>query len=568
MSITGTIALGGSSRLGTWGLRQGKDILTETADVPFIDNDLQIFFYSSYGEQIVQLYAGLNDSEKLTGKIEFEKYGGFKAFEITIKRDNELALFADVNTRFYYKNKPLAFGYVSKVPETNQYKSTVKIQGYGYSKKLEEKKVTKSYTNKSVDYILKDLANTYFSDLGLNYNPDKIVTVDTDITSVEWEDKSLKKIINDLITISNQDYQTQEYHYGIDAYGDFYFTGMNNGTIKNTFFEGYNFFEPETDVEIEKIVNKVFMFRTKSGSSKETEFVNSYEDTDSQAEYGTYEKKITVPDYFDNTSIENFANGIINDRKEPKKKIEVRDFLLNNILDVGFYQITTAKRVQKTVLSEFSNLSDFTTNVSNSTLSVTTDNVLTKRRCFKWELSGSSGDSILYNFDNPIYAPTKLRIYFRFSDVGEYLKVTVGREETETQTVNALYNSNNAIFSNSNNKVYIISEPFDNNKSVDADVSNEWFAWNMAFSGVWNINSVEIECYKNNSLTVLIDRMEIYSNSYKSDNLSLESAEYIFSDTSFKGSNVVFGNRPLTVTDEIKKITDKNTIPFDIFSKQ
>lgn len=569
MAVYETMALGGGCRLGTWGLRQGKDIIEDVVFIPYILNNLQVFFYSPYGEQIANLNAGIGDGEKLTASLEFEKLGGLKEFNIKIKRNNKLPLFSGCNVRLYYKNNPFALGYVKEYPETYQDDYIVSITGFGYSQRLREKNITVSYTSQTVNYILNDLAGTYFSNLGINYNPSKIVNNTLELSSVSWDDKSIYQIITDLITASNYEYETQEWVWGIDEQGDFYFKAISAADFIDNFFEGYEFHAPVSNTNYKDIVNNVLIYRTKSAANQEAEYVTSYSDSDSIADYGQFDRKVTVPDYIDNTTALNIGKGIVNDLKDPKVEIEVNNLIKNDIIDFGYYKVTTKPQDQKNIVSDFSKLSEWDTSLTNSSVSVTTENVLTKKQCYSWEsVSDSTGEYIEKDLTNRIYAPQTVRFYVRADALGDLLKLTL-TGEAGYELYDMYYNSDDAVTGQGDDLVLYGANEFTFSRVIDVGVTNEWVKidWNISDYGLYYIDGFKIEINKDDDFTVLIDRLEVYNRSFFTNNLSLEKITYNFSDLSLS-ANAAFGSRPVTLTDELKKVTEKNSIPFDIFAKQ
>ena len=156
-----TLAIGGGSYLNV-GLRQSVTIGTNASEVINTFNGLSVVFYSNAGDQITTLTAGRGNGAKLNVSMEFSKYGNLDIFSLEVLRNLDIPYFTGMNVRFYYKNNPFAYGYIETIPSTDQQSSVVLLNGVGHIKRLMDKKITKTYTSKTVKEILDDLGSTYF----------------------------------------------------------------------------------------------------------------------------------------------------------------------------------------------------------------------------------------------------------------------------------------------------------------------------------------------------------------------------------------------------------------------
>lgn len=565
MSI-GTLALGGGYFLNN-GLRQGTEI--QTPDLTSINtfSGINIIFYSPSNEQVANLTAGRGEGVKLEASLNFKKYGNLKSFKIEMIRNNEIPLFNGMKVRFYYNNLPFAYGYIDSIPETDQNKSIVEISGNGYIQKLRDKKISISYLNKTIDYILEDLGTTYFLDLGFSYNSTKIQTPGTIISSVDWSEKDLLKIIEDLIEISNTDFETIEYIYGIDQYGDFYFKGISEDEINACYFEGYNYQEPEIEKDASNLVNQVQLYRTQSGSDKQTEYVNTYIDDDSIDMYGLYERKVTFSDYIDNTTSENAATGIIANQKDPKIRLTVNDLIIDSILEYGYYSLNNKKQDQKNIISDFALSSEWDTTLTTSSISIIDTNVYTGRLCYKWEIDNSENDYITKSIE--YYNPTKLKLFVRQNIIGEYLSISILGIKSRI-IKNIITDTDDQIIDNLENNIVSwqenpICQDFLN---INVPFANDWTGIEFDLTGWFKITNITITVIDSSNITILLDRLELYNNAYVQRFLSLENMKYKIDQSSIKCNSATFGIDKATITEELKKIDKENKVAVEIFSKQ
>jgi hypothetical protein len=565
MSVS-TLGLGGGISLGV-GLRQATTIAAP--DITGINefNGIGIIFYSPSNEQVANLTSGRGQGEKLEVSLNFKKYGNLKSFDIKMLRNSEIPFFNGMKVRIYYKNLPFAYGYVDTIPETDQDESVIEVSGSGYVAKLKDKKISVSYTNRSISYILEDLGTTYFLDLGFNYNSNKISTPNTSISSVDWSEKGILTIIEDLIMICNTEFETIEYIYGIDQYGDFYFKGISENEVAGAYFEGFNYQNPEVENDAGDLVNRVQLYRTQSGSDKQTEYVNTYSDTESIDKYGLYERKVTFSDFIDNTTAQNAANGIIANLKDPKIRLEIKDLEIDAILNYGYYSMNNKKQDQQTVISEFALASEWTSSLTTSSISIVDTNVFTGRLCYKWDINNSVDDYITKSVE--YYCPTKLKIFVRQDTIGEYLSISVGGTQ-RTLTKDLVTDSGDQLVTDTGEPLvaFVSDSSILSSKDIDIKFANDWTEIELDLTGWVKITSVTITVIDSSDVTIYLDRLEIYTNSYIQRLLSLEDANYEMNSESIKCDSATFGTEKILLTEKLKKIDKKNKVAVEIFSKQ
>jgi len=562
--------LGSFANLGAgYGLRLGgldiqeQEISNLNEDTP----GLVAFFISPSGEQVAYLQTGRGQGAKLESELSFRKYGNLDNFSIEIARANKLPIFTGMDVQFIYKNKKFAFGYVEDVPASDQNGGTVRITGSGYAKKLKDKKITLSVTNDTVNEIIETIGTTYFSDLGINYSATKNQAPSTNIASANWKNKSIEKIIEDLISVSNEDFETVEYIYGIDSVGSFYFNGIESNSPKKAFGEGFKYQKAKTEENSQNIVNRVEVYRATSADPKTTEFVATYEDSDSIDNNGIYERKLTISDFVDTTTAQKIAEGIIQDNKNPKTRVSIEDLLIEEFLDFDFYVLNNKLQEQKNIISEFVALTDWDQTLTTSTIALRSTTVFSGRQCYQWDIDNSVGDFI--QKDIGYFQPQFLRLYLRQDTAGEYLQITINGIIGNILT-NMVTNVPKNFVTNvpKNIKVVTLQTTPTGIQTIGVPTANEWIAVNIDLTGFFKVDSVKIEITETDAVEILIDRMEIYTESYVRRNLSLQEITYKFGSSSVKAIDATFGQDKITLTEKLNKIDKKNTIAYDIFSKQ
>ena len=567
--INATMALGGGARLGSWGLRQTKTIIEDIPEVIQNDNGLFAVFYSPSGEQVANLISGYGEGKRLQAELKFSKLGGLKTFNIELLRNNRIPLFNGINVRLYWKNKPFSYGYINKIPPSEQTDSVIKLSGVGYSKKLDDKVITESYTSTTDTDIIKDIASTYFLDLGINYNPTKIVAAGLTYSQVSWEDKSITKILMDIVKAANNDYENIQFIYGVDEYGDFYFQGIQPQFLKNGYYEGYQFQNPSVKNKNNKMVNQIKIYRTNE-TTGDVEYVDTVSNDDSIENYGLFEDKLTVADFVDNTTAGNIAYGIVKDKGQLKKELEIEDLKTDSLLPFGYYNVATKPQTQSITLSEFNDKDDwFITTPAN--VEIETDNVFTGRKCFKWKGGSLLGERL--RMEKDIYSPKIIRLYVRQGDTGE--KIILRIRGLKSQDVPILETDTaRPVVTDIPAKILMQSEtPAHDDtefsqKIYDNHITGDWVNLDFNISDYFKINRITIQLNENITNDILLDRLEVFTESYITNTLALEEVSYEFGSTFLKCGSVVFGDRPDTLTDDLKDVNEKTDISLNIFSKE
>ena len=567
MAILKAFGLGSGARLGTWGLRQGKDILSDFTDVPFIENPLQAFLISPGGTLINFLTAGRGDGERLkANNIAYTKYGGLVGFDVEIKRENKIPLFSDMGIRLAYKNEAVAFGYVSKVPETDQSGGIVTVSCSGFAERMKEYKVNELYQSQTVKQILDDLA-TDLQTINIVYNTDKASPPNLTIDDIEFTDISLYDVMMQLINICNNAFDTEEYIFGVDTAGHFYFTQIAQTTIQDTYFEGFQYQNPKTDTESSTISNALLLYRTgltSGGVEREPQYVDTYTDETSIDLYGRREEKVMIPNYIDTTSMEGIADGLLAEFAYPKKRIEVEKLETDTLLNFGFYNISNKKQLQKNVISGFTALTDWTVSDDNSTLEISTLS-FTQTKSFKWTLNNSLGDYIEKTFDR-LYSPTELRLYARGDVRGETIKITL-TGEAGYEEFDALFNDDDALL-NDDDMVFFDHEDWDDEHNIDIRTLNDWNIYVIPLSGIFYLSGVKIEVIANTSTIIYLDRLEIFANMYYTNTLDLQEVTYRSDGKMFIADKASFGAKPIKLTDTLNDRLKAASKPADTIFKR
>lgn len=447
-------------------------------------------------DEVYRIIGNTNRGKLLKVIFNYSKIGGLIDFEVTLPANTEAPLFSGMRFDFYYRddiflnNRKIFTGWSDENPLKDSNENSLTVKGFGYYNKLKNKLLTATYTDKTINYILKDLS---LSDLDISLSDD--IISDSFTFDIAFKEKNYAQVLDLLLKIANTNYSTEQYVYGVDEERQLYFKKFisSGTTVRQKYYEGYDFQNPELTLNSD-IINKVIIYRIKSADSKDTEFVANYIDSVSFVENGEHSKKIIVPDYTDNNAIVRLTNAILKQRANPTVNVKLKDFyrrdcaiLENNvyyedsngsniilvndgtgekelyyrtselneyyferILQPDYYGLLTKPKEKLFIINECNNLSEWNlTHLSNSTVELDSSKVLTRRNSLKWsrDVSQPAGDYIEYTLDNILAGIIELKIYIYFEtampdvSIKFYDSYTNYVEIVSDKTNNALLNN-------------------------------------------------------------------------------------------------------------------------------
>lgn len=500
---------------------------------------LEIGFYSLTGEYV----GGVSTTPDSVGWIDFsvliKKIGGLHSFSFSISRNLDIPFFDQMETRFTFQGVHWFTGELNYKPELATSNTKYEFEGIGYISYLKKiKKITVTYTSKTFLYIISDLIETYiYGNTPILYNLELIDVPDITISNLEIKNKSLDKIFDILLGIANSQYKTIQYEYGVDKDRQIYFRPINNEVYRG-FFEGFQIQDPEIKSNTKDIVNKVNIYRPQTGTDT-LEFVSTVDDTNSQEKYGIASRDIEIADFLDQTTAELIASGIIDRLKDPKYTINIKVLdVESNPYPIAFYNINSRISDYNMIVDNFENTSDWTLNISNTTITINTIKVFSGRRCFKVvTTTGSYGEYIEYILDEPYYYPNLLRIFLAQNDIGTTLKLVA--------------------YDNNNN--YIEAE-------IGIGIKEDFWRYILDISNLDNLKKIRIYFITNDSRTLYLDHLDVTTYAWSQKTLVLNQSEYIL-DRNKLLCKSQFGEDLFDYISEIKKIKDQNDNIFDILKR-
>lgn len=544
------------------------------------EKNITVKILSQTGDFVTFFCSNTDNGKSLSLVLNEEKIGGLIDFTLNMSNDIYEPIFTDMLCQIFLDGTHYWTGYAGIIPEADTNTEIISITGYGFIQKLKKQVINVSYTDKTLEYIIKDIASTYLTtELRVLYQESFIETPSISAIDIEFKDKTLLDVFTSLMNIANYDYQNAQYTFYIDKNRYFNFRLISQST-KEALFEGFDYQEPTIDKSFSEIINKILAYRTKSTDANAVEYVGTYQDTNSQGNYGTYMKKYTFPDYTGNSIIENICNAIIQKNKDPIITQEINNLEIISPKDIGFYRLISQRKSYLKTLNSMESLTGWNTEtLISATASISNEHVLTNRTALKLVSGvGSMSSYMEYVFDPYIPFPSTFGLYVykvlsaseytirlydiydNFIDIkvpqsapiGQWLRFGVDiKILLELTTLNVNY-----------------SETLESclELSPDGIDSGCMDIYQVIQDGVFNISKVRIIIDSNSDSEGFFDQLDLITNAYIDRTLILEQVEYTLNKSYV--AKCTLGNKSSSIVDEIKEKVKDGSNALEIFSKQ
>jgi hypothetical protein len=557
-----------------------------------------IKFFSPTGDYIGMIHNNVEGTGKVNSELRAKLLGGLDSFKFTISKEFKIPFYNLMRTEFWFFGYHWYTGEMEVKPDQDRRDVKFSYKGRGYWQYLKKISVDKLYQNKTIKEILIDLiANEIAPSTPILYDATLINPPNINILKKEWKNKKVDKIITELLGIANKDYNTQQYRWGINKDLKFFFEPVSNN-LQRTFFEGFQYQNPDVNTEIGKIINKILIYRAIEGTN-DTEFVSSIEDGNSIGLFDERSEDLIISDFADTTTAENIAKEKIEIFKEPITAIKVNNLIPEQQpFTPGFYKLVNKKDRYVKVISEAESLDDWTLSLTKTSVTVSTEKVLTGKKAFKViTASGGKGDFIELILDDPIYYPTQLRFYVSQDKFGNAINIqafdtegnTFGTEEglllKEDGGQILLENGTDSLALEPGGLALTLLLENDYQRQV-FDIDNLRNIERLRIN--FNTQEFGIIIEENNTPTgvlvkeednadwilqegdkqylLYLDRFEVQTKSYKANTIIFNEITYDFNDNNLI-SSAKFGKKVTSAVSSIKTLSDKQKNIANIFQK-
>ncbi|MEJ2248047.1 MAG: LamG domain-containing protein [Candidatus Lokiarchaeota archaeon] len=542
----------------------------------------QLFIKSISGETLSIISDTDYSGDIMQAEITDSLLGGLDKYTFKLPKTIDIPLSLN-NDCYFYLNSDLKFvGYIEEEPLRDQEKPILEIKGRGYFNRLKKIIINETFSNETLQYIVYSIGRDYLhkeNHLNIFFNPYKIIVPDISSIDIEFKDKNLLEVFEHILSICNYNYLTERYRLFIDNDKDLVIKPITSEYI-NFLYEGYHFHNIELSLDDSKIVNKIKAYRTISGSPKEAEYVNTYEDTDSQSKYGVYQEKLIFSDYYNNDIVGKIISFLFAKHGVPEKIIKIKNVIFNDIVEFGKFIVGSKRELYwRTIVNCDSVTIWNTTNLIDTSIEVSNEHVLTGKKSLKLTtIVGSVDEYIEFTCDDVLYLPQIVRMFIFFEQGSPELEVTYydNKSNTVTIDINAsnLYNNQWIRLTEEigqrteevNLQVYTASLlDFEVNTDIST-VENLTVRRELA-PGLLNISKIRLTIKSDISSIFYIDLFDTFSDIYNFHDVLLEEVKYVFSSVGLR-ADLNFGSKQENLIDEIEDKIDKQNVAANIFSKQ
>lgn len=540
----------------------------------------QIRFIANDDTLITTIDNNTNRGAILDTTAVWDFVGGLETMRIIIDRKVDVPFFSNMRLQLWQNGTHYFTGYIATQPDVESNNEQITIDCKGLSQRLKEIVVNDTFTSTTLDVIAGSFTTEY-SDVGIVYSGGNNNLPATSVSSWDVKNKPLYDVLNQIILIANKDYLTTQYYWTIDKDRNIIFDSIDTvNDLQKNLFEGYNFQDPIVD-SIDSVINKLKVFRAKNTSTNETELVNTYDDTNSQGQFGIKERKILFPDYADTTTINNIANAILERFQVPEKRINIKEYSEQTLLDYGYYGLSIKPDDYYFLINNMNDISNWnTTNLINTVATNSQNQVFIGGQNIKIDLSsGSSSEFMTYTLPTKIIGPQKVRFYIYYDTVVANLQVEVIDSDGNSLLItpeNTLNNDNwikieAAVESTLFNDIYEVKltgpgaiENYDINIGSGLDTYGILYG---SSNYIRDIASVKITFLDNNVRTLYLGYLDCFSRVWAYNRLRVLKSTYKFKNNYFT-SDIEFGEKQDSLIDEFVKETMQGNLAFDIYSKQ
>lgn len=538
---------------------------------------------SPTGALIADYWNTTEVNDGLTFALKTAKIGGLLSWEVVLKNAISEPILTGSQFQFWIDGTHWFSGYCEEVPEVDTDSAELRITGLGYWKKLSSVLVNESYTAQTFAAIIADIGATYMgADLQVIYDALKVTAPTITGISIEFNDKSLDKVIADLLTIANSAYLTTQYVAYVDKDQDFNFGPLASATIR-AYSEGYDYQSPEVDENQTKLVNKILAYRTSAVSSDTVEYVSAYSDLDSIDDWGEKAKKLTFPAYVDSSTIQKICDGIIEKYKDPTTRVVLKSLKAEAALDPGFYTAINKRRTFYRPATRFNSLDDWTTvTAPDTTITVDSTEVLAGRRSMKIVTTADSDGDYVETFPEQIVrAPTFFVLNFfkataaaqftvtLFDTFGNAVDIEIGKNN---EPINEWLRYTVDIEIRYEVDSMEVASPLSTNvtlleiHSPTATDSEELELRALTNVGILNLYKIRITMDTSSVTTSYFDAFSVEASSYKPHTLVMEEAQYNLGKSRLV--DVTLGDQTDSLVKEINAESVAGQVALDVFAKQ
>jgi hypothetical protein len=326
-----------------WGLKLG---LIYYPPQVLIQRGFKIVFYDPSDVKVGEI-----GSDVLAGRassIEFELMDfGCGAWSLTLedRPGFDIGYRTRIDIHPYFSDLPWFSGFVQDRPKEGTARPVV-YSGFGFYEQLDWVRVTGSYAALDIAEIVKNIiGNMVAPNTQIIYNAAKVETTGYTVNSISFDHTPAKDAIQTLAETA------QNFEYGVDSLREFYFRAVI-AEVKEQYWIGKHLAGLDIEEDPKPIRNRLYV-KVGQIQAGGTNYIGSVENGASILAHGLHEDEITAPEILNNTDALQWANYLLNQKKDPLVRAQLRDIFLDDtkvkIDAVGKVRITTGTGTEYTL---------------------------------------------------------------------------------------------------------------------------------------------------------------------------------------------------------------------------
>lgn len=310
-SFYGSVHLGNSFKAGS------RSIYAPVV-FPLQGKGYKIIFYDKTGLKVGEISSEIQNSPLINASFELLT-NGCGAFEILLSQLPKELEDIDYNYRvdihLFGDENPWYSGYILHLPEEGTTEIGWEYSGFGYYNQLNNKRVNRSYENKQVSYIVRDIISTIIEpETDIVYDALKIEATFYEVKSIRWDRAPAKEVMKRLSELA------LGYEFGVDEERDFFFRQKDTAINEDArFWVGKHLGTFVSKKDVEPVRNRLFIHSGKvtGAAGAKTNYVCTVEDVGSIAAYDVREDSLTMPAVLENADAQQWGNYKLTELKDP-----------------------------------------------------------------------------------------------------------------------------------------------------------------------------------------------------------------------------------------------------------
>jgi len=525
-------------------------------------NPLSLVIKNETGDIVTTLSVGTERGALLALSFEMERMGGVVNAEFNIAEGLDVPFFIGNPVTVVYNGEDI-LGFDVKNPPDNRGKDgLVLVECSGYCERLKRAVSSTTFTGATLTAALTSLA-TLAASVGITIDAAHLTLPATTITSMEYEDTAIYDIVDDIVDMANGSAGEDVYAWDITV--DRYLRVYDTRSIAvQAMYEGFHYQAPEIDTAFDDMVNVLKLWRKLStGSGKE--YVDTYEDAESQDTYGVYEERLDLDYYASNADCAVLASGVLARTAQPQRRVTVNSIPVElsaaspGLLFGTYALFYSPKMIWKRLFSGTDEGVFDLSFASGTTVSVSPASLI-GRTSVKCALSAAASGYAALHFDPSILLPRTIRIYakapagtqmilglidnngdglsYPVTFDGDWMRLSVNYETSVAECALALKRD-----SDETNYVVAMRRDTDETDYAITLLNRNFIAALSEIRFHWVTPSVDI----------YVDYIDVISKRWEREDVPLNRAKYLLENNALT-AEAEFGGKRSTTTDELTEM--------------